>query len=202
MTLICLFIIFWLLAFLSGALPTAYLAGHFFKGTDIRLHGSGNVGATNAFRVLGKRIGALVFLIDFLKSWWPVIFLPCWLPPNSLSAREAGLWIGTGAIAGHVFTPFLGFKGGKGIAAGAGVLCGAFPLLFLVVLTTWLLVFSFTRIVSISSLAALAGLVIASFLLGLKASVIAFFCLVAFFIVWTHRSNIARLIQGKEKKIC
>ena len=126
-----LVILFWAIAFLAGSTPTAYLAGRSFKRIDIRQYGSGNVGATNAFRVLGKKIGAFVFIIDFLKGSLPVFFLPLLLPANHLDPKEAGLWIGTGAIAGHVFTPFLGFKGGKGIATGAGVLCGAFPFLFL-----------------------------------------------------------------------
>ena len=112
-----------------------------------------------------------------------------------------GLWIGLGAILGHVFTPFLGFKGGKGIAAGAGVLCGSFPVLFLIVLGSWVVVFSFTRIVSISSIASLIVLCISSALMGLKGTVIMLFVMISIFLIWTHRSNVARLLKGKEKSI-
>jgi len=101
----------------------------------------------------GEKNRRFVFLIDFLKGVVPVFFLPLLLPPGSLDPREVGLWIGTGSMMGHVFTPFLGFKGGKGIATGAGVLCGTFPLLFLIVIAVWLVLFALTRIVSISSLA-------------------------------------------------
>ena len=192
--------LFWATAFLIGSTPTAYLAGRIFKGIDIRHHGSGNVGATNAFRVLGKKIGALVFVIDFLKGILPVCVLPLFLTANNLDAREAGLWIGTGAIVGHVFTPFLNFKGGKGISTGAGVLCGAFPLLFLITLVVWLGIFAWTRIVSISSLVSLVTLVVAAITFRLSGSVIFLFILIMLFIVWTHRSNIIRLIQRKENK--
>ncbi len=193
-------ILFWVTAFLLGSIPTAYLAGRIFKGVDIRLHGSGNVGATNAFRVLGKKIGALVFAIDFLKGFLPAALLPLCLPQGHLDVREVGLWIGTGAVAGHVFTPFLDFKGGKGIATGGGVLCGSFPLLFLITLVIWVAVFIMTRIVSISSLIASASLVISSTLFGLKKSIILTFFLIALFIIWTHRSNIFRIINGSENK--
>jgi glycerol-3-phosphate acyltransferase PlsY len=114
---------------------------------------------------------------------------------------EVGLWVGMGAILGHVFTPFLQFKGGKGIATGAGVLCGAYPILFLLVLVSWMAMFMVTRIVSISSIASLIVLVMASILIQIKSSVIYCFIFIALFIVWTHRSNISRLIKGKENKL-
>ena len=193
--------LFWATAFLIGSTPTAYLAGRIFKGIDIRRHGSGNVGATNAVRVLGKKIGALVFVVDFLKGFLPACLLPLFLAANNLDAREAGLWIGTGAIVGHVFTPFLNFKGGKGIATGAGVLCGAFPLLFIITLVAWLGIFAWTRIVSISSLVSLVTLLIGAITLRLRSPVIFLFILIVLFIVWTHRSNIMRLIRGKENRL-
>src|SRR3989338_8540646 len=147
------------LAFFLGSIPTAYLAGRIFKGIDIRQHGSGNVGATNALRVMGKKIGALVFFIDFIKGFLPVFLLSKFTTGLTPDPREAGLWLGVAAISGHVFTPFLGFKGGKGIATGAGVLLGVFPLLFFCVLFVWISVFVTTRIVSISSLTSLVCLV-------------------------------------------
>lgn len=184
-----------------GSFPTAYLAGRGFRKMDIRLHGSGNVGATNAFRVLGKKIGTLVFVIDLLKGFLPVFFLSRFVSWGPLDSREVGLWIGVGAILGHVFTPFLGFKGGKGIATGAGVLWGVFPALFLLVLTVWITVFLLSRIVSLSSLVAVISLVAFGILFQLRFSITLFFLGICLFTFWTHRSNISRLIQGKENTI-
>lgn len=183
-------------AFLAGAIPTAWLFGKFLKQTDIRRHGSGNVGATNAFRVLGKKAGIAVFVIDFLKGAVPV-----YLARHSAGpAADLFLWIGFAAILGHVFTPFLGFKGGKGFATGSGVLCAGVPMLFLWTLPVWVAVFFISRIVSIASLSALLAMVVISFFLRLPASdslcLIVIFCL----ITWTHRSNIARLRQGSENR--
>ena len=190
-----------ILAFILGSIPTAYLAGRIFKGIDIRQHGSGNVGAANALRVMGKKIGALVFFFDFIKGFLPVFLLSKFMTGVTLDPREAGLWLGVAAIVGHVFTPFLGFKGGKGIATGAGVLLGAFPALFLIVTGIWIAVFLFTRIISISSLAALVSLVAFSLFFQLKPSITIVFAMVCLFTVWTHRSNIARMIKGKESKM-
>ncbi len=189
------------LAFFTGAIPTAYLAGKLFKGLDIREHGSGNVGATNAFRVLGRKIGVFVFVLDFLKGFLPAFFLAKWMGIVNLEPGEAALWIGIGAILGHVFTPFLRFKGGKGIATGGGVLCAAFPLLFLCVVFIWTVVFLMTRLVSFSSLSSLIGLVFLSFLFRNGTSVTLLFLGVSIFIFWTHRENIRRLIQGQEQKV-
>lgn len=189
----------WLLvSFFSGAIPTAYVVGKVFKNLDIRKEGSGNVGTTNAFRVLGKKWGILVLVVDFGKG-----FLPVWLfiqqPGNSVSV-EMPLWIGVAAILGHIFTPFLKFKGGKGIATGAGVLCAAFPMVFLTTLLAWLLVFSLTHIVSLSSLIAVFIMFIMSLFLktGTKNTLIFFF--IFLLVVWAHRSNLKRLLRGEEKK--
>lgn len=190
-----------LISFIIGAIPTAYLAGRIFKGLDIRQHGSGNVGATNAFRVLGKKIGFFVFFIDFLKGFIPSFLLSKLIIGDNLDAGEVGLWIGVSAILGHVFTPFLGFKGGKGVATGAGVLCGSFPLLFLCVTSIWIVLFKLTRTVSISSLSSLISLVLLSLFFKQHLSVTAIFLGVCLFTFWTHRENIQRLIEGKEHKI-
>ncbi len=182
--------------FLSGSLPTAYLAGK-MKGIDIRQHGSGNVGATNAFRVLGKKVGATVFLIDFLKGYLPTYFLSAaagmqdWVP----------LAIGLSCILGHVFSPWLGFKGGKGIATGAGVLMALNGTLFAVAILLWLLCFFMFKIVSLSSLVAVGGLLAASLFLPEVSAVHRwFFGAIFLFVVWTHRSNIGRLIKGEERR--
>ncbi len=186
------------LAYFVGAIPTAYLAGK-LKGIDIRQHGSGNVGATNAFRVLGKGPGIAVFVVDFLKGALPVYLFKASVA-GSLTGSSAVLCVGMAALLGHVFTPFLGFKGGKGIATGAGMLAAGFPALFGIVLAVWLVTFTFTKIVSISSMGAALALAISSLVLGYKMETVLIFSGVAAFIFWTHRSNIGRLLRGEEGK--
>lgn len=183
-------------AYLIGSIPTAYLAGLWCKGVDVRRHGSGNVGATNAVRVLGKKIGIAVFVIDLLKGLLPVALLA---PLSGSSDVElARILLALCAVAGHVFTPFLGFKGGKGVATGAGALLAGFPVLFAVCALVWVGVYVPTRIVSISSLAGLAALAIAGLFTAYAIPVKALFFLIFAFLTWTHRSNIARLRQGQE----
>ncbi len=184
------------MAYFLGSIPTAYLAGK-IKGIDIRQHGSGNVGATNAFRVLGRGTGIAVFVLDCLKG-----ALPVWLfkasSVGALAPSSTVLAVGLAALLGHVFTPFLGFKGGKGIATGAGVLLAGFPGLFLIAMAVWVLLFQFTRIVSISSLGAAVALTVASFVLGYNLKTCLMAAGLTAFIFWTHRSNISRLVRGEE----
>jgi len=185
---------------LIGSFPTAYLISRLFKKIDIRQHGSGNVGATNVFRVLGKKYGLLVFTIDFLKGA-AAVFLVFLIIRDPAANKSMGLWIGLGAILGHVFTPFLGFKGGKGVATGAGVLCAVYPTLFVFTLLTWLLVFVLTKIVSISSIIAVFSISIFSYLMKLERESTAFFVLAALFFIWTHRSNLLRIMKKEENKL-
>ena len=179
-------------AYLAGGFPTAYIAGKLFKGIDIRRHGSGNVGATNAVRVLGRKIGAWVFAVDFLKGWGPVFLATLFIPEHELVMIAVGI----SAILGHVFTPYLGFKGGKGVATGAGALFGLYPTVFFAALAVWLLVFAVSRVVSISSIAAAASLPIASFFFGQSPVAVSTMTLLFAFMLWNHRSNIARLRKG------
>jgi acyl phosphate:glycerol-3-phosphate acyltransferase len=185
-------------SFFIGAIPTAYLFARYLKNTDIREHGSGNVGATNASRVLGKKWGLLIFLLDFLKGFLPALLL-FYFYSKTHSDLSQVKWAASGAIIGHIFTPFLGFKGGKGVATGAGVLTCVFPMLFLLSFPVWLLVFGVTRIVSISSLAALGSLVLYALFFHLGVEVVLFFLLFFCIITWTHRENIARIVAGKER---
>ena len=140
-----------LLAFIFGSMPTAYWTARRLKGIDIRQHGSGNAGATNVTRVLGRGPGYFVFAIDFLKGFFPVFI---YSHPNSLHSpnQEKMLLVGACAVLGHVFSPWLGFKGGKGVATGAGMLAAAVPVNFLIALISWVLLFLVTRTVSVSSL--------------------------------------------------
>ena len=169
------------------------------KKVDIRAHGSGNVGATNVSRVLGKGYGLLVFGLDFLKGLTPVtaatVFLPAHTQDISLPA-----WIGLAAIVGHIYTPFLGFKGGKGVATGAGVVCASFPLIFALAMGVWVVTFVSTRIVSISSLFAIVTLVVLSWVFSLSGWDRLFLGTLLVLGAWTHRANLLRLSQGAEKR--
>ena len=188
-----------LFSFLLGSIPTAFLLAKKVKGVDIRQHGSGNVGATNAFRVLGKKYGALVFIFDFLKGAVPA-WITAALYSTSSEAPLLALLVGMAAILGHIFTPFLGFKGGKGVATGSGVLCASYPILFVCTMLIWTVAFFLTRTVSLSSLLAIAGLVLTSLWWDhdIRAT-LAFFSLFLL-ILWSHRSNIYRLLRGEEYK--
>jgi glycerol-3-phosphate acyltransferase PlsY len=184
-------------AFFLGAVPNGYLAGRLLKGIDIRQQGSGNVGATNVFRVLGKGPGLTVFALDFLKGALPVFLFTRFFsvtdyPP--LTAFAAGFC----AVLGHMFTPFLGFKGGKGVATSAGALCAAFPLNFLAALCAWMVVFSVSRIVSVSSLSAVLVLLFSVLWSPQAAQTSAVFLGLVLVAFWTHRANIRRLIKGEE----
>jgi len=142
------------LSYLVGSIPTAYIFGKVMKGIDIREHGSGNVGATNVFRVLGKRPGTAVLIIDIIKGVIPVVFVAGFLAPYAVGRIAAAV----AAVCGHNWTCFLNFKGGKGVATTLGVLIGltvaipeARPAVALCVLS-WSLCFAVTGIISASSL--------------------------------------------------
>jgi len=192
-------------SYLLGSIPFGYLAGR-LCGIDIRTKGSGNIGATNVLRVLGKQWGYPVFLLDFLKGWLPVKLALGWgislmVDPASAPGALAGFC----ALIGHSFPVWLGFKGGKGIATSAGVIVGLFSLpVFLICLGFWLLLFTTTRYVSVASIGASLALPASVGVLfwlhradwlGLAASV-----LMAALAVWRHRSNITRLRAGTEAR--
>lgn len=185
--------------FLLGSIPNAYLAGRLIKNIDLRQHGSGNVGATNAVRVLGKPVGFAVFALDFLKGAVPTLLVGRFFPEWA-GEPLVGLLAGLTAVIGHMFTPFLAFKGGKGIATGGGALCAAYPLLFLVSLAVWVISFSFSRIVSLSSLIAVLALFLSSLLTPVSLASKALFFMMVLLVVWSHRANIERLLKGEEHR--
>jgi glycerol-3-phosphate acyltransferase PlsY len=199
----------WLLialgSYLLGSIPFGFLAGR-LCGIDIRTKGSGNIGATNVLRVLGKKWGYAVFLLDFLKGLLPVLFALDWGHAHGVNPTSApGALAALCTLLGHSFPVWLGFKGGKGIASSAGVIVGLFGLgAFLFCLGTWMLLFTTTRYVSVASLGGAVALPLAVTLLllmhrtdwlALVVSII--MCLLA---VWRHRSNIVRLRAGTEPR--
>ena len=182
------------LGFLLGSLPCGYWLA-LSKGVDIRKKGSGNIGATNVGRILGKEWGYLIFALDALKGW-----LAVWLAGEFLQAGDN--WtVGTGmaAVAGHVFSPWLNFKGGKGVATSAGVLLGLAPAALFWTAAVWAVSFGVKRIVSVSSLLAAAAFPFLVMWLepGRPVLSVAAWALAA--LVWyRHRDNLQRLAQGKE----
>ena len=187
-------------AFLLGSIPTGYLVAR-AKGVDIRQHGSGNIGATNVFRTLGKPLGILVFVIDALKG-----FTAVWLAVRVGGGSDwSGLIAAVAAITGHNYTPWLGFKGGKGIATSAGVLLALMPWAVLAIAFVWFAVFFATRYVSLASICAAAALPVAVGVLwfygcGGNAPLLGFALLIAALAIWRHRSNIERLMAGTEHR--
>ena len=193
-----------LAAYLVGAFPTAYVFGKLLKNIDIREYGSGNVGATNVFRTVGKIPGVLVLIIDFLKGFLAVTVIPLCLTkiaPNMAIPPYAYILLGTAVIAGHIWTVFLKFKGGKGVATTGGVMAGLAPEILVGCIIIWVIVFSIRRYVSLASIIAATALPVFAVLLGRDLSFIIFCAVLCFVGIWSHRSNIDRLIKGKEKKL-
>ncbi|MGB2631232.1 MAG: glycerol-3-phosphate 1-O-acyltransferase PlsY [Candidatus Omnitrophota bacterium] len=199
-----IYIIFAVLAaYLLGSFPTAYVFGKVLKNIDIREHGSGNVGATNVFRVIGKTPGIIALVIDFAKGLVAVTVLPAVLVnlmPGELPSYVYIL-LGTAAIAGHIWTIFLRFKGGKGVATTAGVMAGLAPVLFAVCLSVWVFFFAVWRYVSVASIAAAVSLPFFAMVFGKDLSFVIFCSAICMVGAYSHRSNIKRLLNGEEKKL-
>ena len=188
------------LAYLSGSIPSAAIAGR-AKGIDLRKQGSGNLGATNVFRVLGWRIGVVVFLADVLKGALPVHLLP----PHIDNTRDPVVWgllLGIAAIAGHVRPAFLGFsKGGKGVATASGVFLALAPIPMLVTFSVFGIVLFISGYVSLGSLTSAVVLpTILAFTQGIRSPLFIVSAVIAAFVFWTHRANIRRLRTGEENR--
>ena len=188
------------LSYLSGSIPFAAIAGR-LRGVDLRKQGSGNLGATNVFRVLGWKVGLLVFLADALKGALPVLFLP----PRILDARDPIVWAiacGVAAIAGHVRPVFLKLRrGGKGVATAAGVFFALAPVPMAVTFAVFVVVVLATGYVSLGSM--LSAIVLPALLLvtlGPRSPLFLVSAVIALFVFWTHRANIGRLRRGEEHR--
>lgn len=197
-----------LLAYCLGSIPWGFIAGR-INGVDLRSEGSGSTGATNALRVLGKKWGYTVFLLDTLKGWLAVMgsFLIAALFFNAPEPEmiRAGVVAAICAVAGHSYPVWLRFQGGKGIATSAGVMLALFPpAVFAFGLFVWITLFFTTRYVSVASLGAAVALPTASTILLLAGKCDAVRTVIAFLMcalaVWRHRSNISRLAAGTEKR--
>ena len=192
------------LSYLIGAIPTGYLFGKYLKGIDIRQHGSGNMGATNVLRVLGKGPGAAVLILDIVKGIIPTTLIASLCNMESISAR---VFLGVVAVAGHNWTVFLNFKGGKGIATSLGVLIGLTiavhairPVLFYTLLS-WIIIFALSGYVSLASIIAATVLPVAAVLTYQDIVIIFLGIVFCLFVVIRHRPNIKRLLKGEESRI-
>ena len=187
------------IAYLAGSIPFAFLAGK-AKGIDLRKHGSGNLGATNAIRVLGPRIGGLVYFGDTIKGMLPALLLPM-----AIQASRPDLWaiaFGVAAILGHMKPIFLmGQGGGKGVATAGGVFFGLAWIPALIALGVFIIVVALTRMVSAGSLSAAIVLPVA--ILMVKGPHALFFIstAVSVLVIWMHRTNISRIASGTESRI-
>lgn len=188
-----------LAAYVAGATPSAFWIGRAFYGKDLRTLGSCNLGATNALRVLGWRAALPVVAADIFKGFAPVWWFP------GMDGQTAPWWTvayGAAAIVGHVFSFWVRFRGGKGVATSAGVLAGVAPLAGAAGLAAWVLALLGWRMVSVASIVAALTVGVTGLLLpGIGLSARIFMGFIAVFVVWAHRSNIRRLLAGEEPRI-
>jgi glycerol-3-phosphate acyltransferase PlsY len=191
------------LCYLIGSIPTSYIFAKALKGIDIRKFGSGNVGATNTYRVVGKLPGLLVLVIDILKGLICVALVAkLFLRLGVTVEPEAyGMMLGFAAIVGHIWSVFLGFKGGKGVATSAGVFIGVAPRIFLLGLAVWVLIFVWKRYVSLASITTAVAVPVIFSALSYPASYVIFGSLVCAVTVYKHYPNIKRLARGEENRI-
>ncbi|NMC73272.1 MAG: glycerol-3-phosphate acyltransferase [Geobacteraceae bacterium] len=182
-------------AYLLGSVPTGLLLARAFGGVDIRTKGSGNIGATNVYRTLGRKIGILTLAGDCLKGMLPV------LAANALHLPD--LWIaavGVAAFLGHIFPVFLGFRGGKGVATALGVFLAASPLAVLAALGVFIVVLAAWRFVSLASITAAALMPALSALIDGKPMIVAMSLCIAAIVIYKHKDNIQRLRNGTENR--
>lgn len=194
-----------IIAYLLGSIPTALIISKKFFDIDIRDYGSGNMGATNTFRVLGSKYGTIVMVFDILKGMAAValyFFLPYYLS-NDVERTNFMIGLGLSAVLGHVFPVFAGFKGGKGVATLFGMILAVQPVVAISCVGVFLIVLYLTRYVSLSSILAAMMLPVSVLWIWNENEVVyrIFALLVAFMVVITHQKNIGRILRGVESRI-
>lgn len=190
------YVLIGLISFLIGSIPNGLIVGKLMRGVDVRQYGSKNIGATNAFRVLGPGPAILVLITDALKGMAGV-----YLGQVLIGSSYAQLLGGIAAIAGHNWSIFLGFKGGRGVATGLGVIAVLVPKVTAVVFVVWAVIVLITRLVSLGSIVAAALVPISMYFFGEKPEILIFGIVAALFVIIRHRPNIERLLKGEEQKI-
>ena len=190
------FIIGALVAYLLGSIPSGLWVGQYFFQKDIRQFGSGNLGSTNAFRVLGKKAGSAVLFFDVFKGFLAMILAMTVFKQEGLSP----LWIASFAVLGHTFPVFASFKGGKSVATFAGMILAYQPFLLLYGLIIFLVLLAITRMVSLTAMVTITAGVFLSLLFN-DWTLTAFALAIDIFIIYRHRSNIQRILNGTENKV-
>ena len=193
-------------AYAIGATPFGYLAGK-MRGVDIRQFGSGNIGATNVSRVLGKPVGMPVFILDIFKGWLPVMLIRWILGARGIPSDWPAISAAVGTVLGHNYTFWLHFKGGKGIATSAGVLAALLPIPLAAAVSCWLVLFFSTRYVAVASIGAALMVAVVPVAMHVWSEngepglpLVGFALLLGLLAVWRHRSNIRRLVNGTEHR--
>jgi glycerol-3-phosphate acyltransferase PlsY len=181
-------------AYLIGSIPTGLLLGKAY-GIDVRKEGSGNIGATNLYRTVGRKVGIITLVGDCLKGLLPVV-----LVKSSTLPPEIAAWVGLAAFCGHVFSLFLKFKGGKGVATALGVFLALAPLAVAIALALFAGVMFIWRYVSLGSVSAAVAMPLAVYFLGGSRAVTAVTFIIATIVIIRHHENIKRLLSGTENK--
>lgn len=194
-----------LVAYFLGSIPTGFLVGK-LRGIDVRKIGSGNIGATNVMRIVGKPAGIFVLVMDGLKgfaacAWVTDLILAAFNGDAPAGAESVRIVAGIAVLLGHNFTYWLKFRGGKGIATSAGVLAALAPWALIIILAVWLVIFGVTKYVSLASIAAALTLPLATWLTGGSIVMIIVTAFMMALAIYKHRANIQRLLQGTEHRI-
>ncbi|WP_102707037.1 glycerol-3-phosphate 1-O-acyltransferase PlsY [Terribacillus saccharophilus] len=188
------YVLFILLAYVIGSIPSALIVGKVGYNIDVREHGSGNLGATNTFRILGKKAGTIVLIADILKGTIATIL------PVLFGFDLYLLVIGLGAVIGHVYPVFARFKGGKAVATSAGIILGVNALLFAIIIACFVIVLLVSKYVSLASMTAGVVGVVVSIFIAQDIVLTIVLGLLAIFILYKHRQNIVRIIRREEPK--
>ncbi len=185
--------------YLFGSLSPSVFLGKIFKNLDVRKHGSGNAGTTNAFRVLGVRLGIAVLICDILKGVIPVLVSRLVLGDEE-NAPFVTVFVTLACVAGHNYSIFLRGRGGKGVATGAGAALAMMPIPMAFVIVLWVLLLLTTRIVSVASITATIVFPVTAVILDQPWPYIAVCCIISVVVLWAHRANFKRLWQRKEPR--
>ncbi len=197
------FVIVPAIMFLIGSIPFSYIIVRIVTGKNIREIGSGNVGATNAFRAAGPVAGIVSMILDAAKAFVPVIFLKRFFPEPHVFAEPSDYYVICSAfiILGHMYSIFLRFKGGKGVAVSLGILLALFPKIIMIALFVFIAVLIFTHIVSVASVSAALTVVIQALMRNLGIGSRIFLVLLGIFIIIKHRANLRRFAKNEEKRL-